>query len=74
MKESSLFGLLALFTLALVSWSYLEYSLSTNDSDCGYTAAEACTQFANYEQQVLLWRAFALELAAILAFVLLRKR
>ena len=72
-KESTAFALLVLFTLGWAAYSAFEFYLSTLNSDCGYSPAEVCTRYAQYEQQLIVWRGLALQLAAVLAFVGLRK-
>ncbi len=74
LKESRIFALLALFTIGWIGFSLTGYYLTTQNSDCGYTLAEACTRNARYEQQVIIWRGVAVELAAILVALFLRKR
>ena len=74
MKQSSIFALTVMVTLAWVAWSCLDYYLTTIDSDCGYTAAEACTRFADQQQQVIVWRGLAVQFAMIIVFLVLRKR
>jgi hypothetical protein len=66
--------LLALFSLGWLGFSLVDFYFTMQNSDCGYTVAETCTQFARAEQQIVIWRGLAIELAAILAVVLIRKR
>ena len=72
--EGKAFALLILFTLGWAASSAFEFYLTTQNSDCSYAAAEVCTQNARYEQRLIVWRGLALELAAVLAFLGLRKR
>ena len=74
MIESRAFALLLLFTVGWAALSAFEFYLTTINSDCGYTASEICTRYAQSEQQVIVWRGLALELAAVLAFLGIRKR
>jgi hypothetical protein len=73
-EESKAFALLALFTIGWIGFSLIDFHLTTQNSDCGYTPAEACTIYARYEQQVIIWRGLAVEFAAILTALVLRKR
>lgn len=74
MKESHLFALLALLTLGLIAFSALDFYLTTLNSDCTYAPMEPCTSYARSQQHMIFWRAAAIELAAVLAFILIRKR
>jgi hypothetical protein len=60
--------------LAWLGWSCFEYYLTTINSDCGYSASEACTHIANYQQQVVIWRGLAVQFALIIILQLTRKR
>jgi hypothetical protein len=73
-REGRAFALLILFTLVWAASSAFEFHLTTQNSDCSYTAAEDCSQTAKYEQRLIIWRGLALELAAVLAFLGIRKR
>jgi hypothetical protein len=73
-KGSAVFALLVLFTVAWIGFSLLDYYLTTQNSDCLYTAIEPCTRFARYEQQIVVWRAVAVQSVAILAALLIRER
>ena len=68
------FALLVLFSLGWLGFSLADFYLTTQNSDCGYTAAEICTQFARADQKIIIWRGLAVEVAAILAFVFVWKR
>ena len=74
MKSERSLALLALFSLGWLGFSLLAFYFTTQNSDCGYTPIETCTQFTRAEQQIIVWRGLAIALAAILAVVLIRKR
>jgi hypothetical protein len=74
MKSERAFGLLALFSLLWLGYSLGEFYLTTQDSDCSYLPLDSCTHFARAEQAIIVWRGGAIQLAAVLAFVLVRKR
>jgi hypothetical protein len=73
-KSERAFALLALFTLGWLGFSLLDFYLTTQNGDCLYTPTEACTHFARAEQNIIIWRGLAVQLAAILALVVVRKR
>ena len=74
MRSESILALLILFSLGWIGFCVLEFYFTTQDSDCGYTSLESCTHFHRIEQEMILWRGFAIQLAAILAYLLIRKR
>ena len=74
MRTERAFALLALFSIGWLGFSLLDFYFTTQNSDCGYTPTETCTHFARAEQQIIIWRGLAIQLAAILAVVLIRKR
>jgi hypothetical protein len=73
-KSESAFALLVLFSLGWLGFSAFEFYLTTQNSDCLYTPAEMCAHFARAEQEIIIWRGLAIELAAILAWAVIRKR
>lgn len=73
MKTSSLFALLMLFTIGWVAFSLFDFYMTTQNSDCSYLPIESCTHLARAEQKIVVWRGLAVQLAAVLAALLLRK-
>ena len=74
MKAGALFALLAVFTIGWLGFSLIDFYFTTQNSDCGYTPGEICKQFARAEQAIIIWRGLAIQLAAILLVMVIRKR
>jgi hypothetical protein len=73
-KESHLLALAILAALAWATSSAFEYYVTTLNSDCGYTPAEACTHIARSQQNMIIWRGLAVLFAMITVLLLARKR
>jgi hypothetical protein len=73
-KSESVLALLILFSLGWLGFSALDFYLTTQNSDCGYTPGEICTHIARAEQAIIIWRGLAIQLAAILLVMFIRKR
>jgi hypothetical protein len=65
--------LLVIASIVIFGWSWLQYDLLMH-SDCSYMQTEDCRARLRFEPSLIFWRAAAFEFAAIVFFLLFRKR
>ena len=65
--------LLSAFSVLWLGGSWLQYDLLTM-SNCSYMQTAECRAQLKYVPQIIFWRWLSIELAAIVAFLIYRKR
>jgi hypothetical protein len=65
--------LLVLFSVAWGGWVFFQL-FANAIATCDYENDAGCRAFKEYAPPLILWRGLAVELLAIVAFILLRKR
>ena len=68
--------LLVIFSLGLAAWTYAKYQVYLfNDCHMDQTGEVAafCGGYLDYQPRIIFWRSLAIELVAIVAYLLFRR-